>query len=89
MLAVTVSIPGEWLVLLPVAATVLVYLWGRRAAQSSVLTESRVLTEKSVRNIEELWEKRDAMRDKIEDNRVDIAYLKGVREGEKKSKNSC
>lgn len=81
-LAVVVSIPTEWLAILAVAAPVAIYVWSRRASQSCTVTESRVLAEKSVRNIEELWEKRDSMRNRIEDNRVRIARIEGAREAE-------
>lgn len=80
-LAVTVSIPGEWLVILPVAATILVYVWGRRAAQSSTVTKSEVLTDKSVDNIKDLWDKRDDLKKEVADLRERQAYIEGVHVG--------
>jgi hypothetical protein len=89
MLAVVLNIPGEWLAILAVLVPVAIYLVRRRDSQSCTLTESRILTEKSVRNIEELWDKRDKLTDQIAANRERIAYLEGYRDGEKNSQKSC
>jgi hypothetical protein len=88
-LAVVIDVPGEWLAILAAAIPIAIYLVRRRDAHASIVAKSEILAEKSVRNIEELWEKRDDLRDRIQANAVDIAYLKGLREGERKSGKTC
>ena len=88
-LAVVVDIPGAWLAFLAVLVPVAIYLVRRRDAQSCMTTESRVLTEKSVRNIEELWEKRDDLRNRIQANAERLSRIEGAREAERNSPKSC
>jgi len=83
-----VSIPVEWLALLGAAIPIAVYMVRRRDSRSSTVTESRVLTEKSVRNIEELWDKRDDQREDIADIRERLARIEGAHEAEQRLKNS-
>ena len=80
-----VSVPVELLVLLGAAIPVAVYMVRRRDTQSSTVTESKVLTDKPVENIKELWEKRDDLREDVADLRERVARIEGAREAEKKS----
>ncbi len=77
-LAVVISIPAEWLVIIAPAIAIVLYVWARRAAQASVVTESKVLTAKTVENIKDLWEKRDDLRDDVAKLRERLAYLEGA-----------
>ena len=70
-LAVAINIPAEWLAILAVAVPVAIYLSRRRDAQSSTVTRSEILTEKSVKNIEEQWTKLDDIKSRL-------AYLEGA-----------
>ncbi len=78
MLAVTLSIPGEWLVVLTIVAPFLVYVIARRDRQSSTLTKSEVLTDKTVDNIKDLWEKRDDLKSDMSDLSERLSYLEGA-----------
>ena len=86
-LAVVVEIPGEWLGFIVLAAPFLVYYLGRRAAQSSTLTESSVLVGKSVKNIEEIWPELGKITKLTTDNSERIAHIEGAREAEQRARN--
>lgn len=77
-LAVVVEIPGELLALIALAMPVLVYFMARRASQSSTVTKSEVLTDKTVDNVKELWEKRDDLRDDVAALRERLARIEGA-----------
>lgn len=87
-LAVVVEIPGEWLALSALAVPILVYIWARRASQSSTLTESRVLVGKSVKNIEEIWPELGKITKLTTDNSERIARIEGAREAEQRESKS-
>lgn len=82
--ATQIVIDAGWLLMIAAAIPVAIYIWRRRASQSCTVTESRILTEKSVKNIEEQWTKIDDVKDRIHANAVDIAYLKGVHDTEQR-----
>lgn len=73
-----VVIDAGWLVLIAAAIPIAVYLVRRRDAQSSTVTESKVLTDKTVDNVKELWEKRDDLRDDVAALRERLADLEGA-----------
>ena len=81
-----INVPAELLVLIGLAIPVAIYLMRRRDSQASTLTESKVLTAKSVRNIEELWDKRDDQREDIADVRERLARIEGAHEAEQRMK---
>ena len=81
-----INVPAELLVLIGLAIPVAIYMVRRRNTQAAQATESHVLTEKSVRNIEELWEKRDSQREDIADVRERLARIEGAHEAEQRMK---
>ncbi|MDK1020051.1 MAG: hypothetical protein QGD90_00245 [Candidatus Hydrogenedentes bacterium] len=83
-----VSIPVEWIVLIGFAIPVAIFMVRRRDAQSSTLTESKVLTDKTVDNVKELWEKRDDLRDDMADVRERLARIEGAHDAEQRLQKS-
>lgn len=83
-----VSIPVEWIVLIGAAIPVAIFMVRRRDAQSSTLTESKVLTDKTVDNVKELWEKRDDLRDDMADVRERLARIEGAHDAEQRLQKS-
>ena len=76
--ATQIVIEAWWLILIPPAIAIVLYVWGRRASQSSIVTKSEVLTVETVANIKDLWEKRDDLKKDITDLRERLAYLEGA-----------
>ena len=76
--ATQIVIEAWWLVLIPAAISITIYVWNRRASQASVVTESKVLTVETVANIKDLWEKRDDLKKDVTALRERLAYLEGA-----------
>ena len=71
LVSLALTISTEWLGLLVVLGPIAVYV-----------VTAKVLTDKSVKNIEEQWTNIDNVKDRIHANAVDISYLKGVHDTE-------
>lgn len=82
--ATQIVIDAGWLMLIAAAIPVAIYMVRRRDAQSSAATESKVLTDKTVDNVKDLWEKRDDLKKDIAALRERVARIEGAHEAEER-----